>query len=218
MTEPLEARPTEPDAPAAESPLAARAHTPFYQGKSILRLVLEVGLISAGVFLGLMAEQWRDRAEQRELARETLRRFRTEMTANRNAVVANRDYHTELKKQIEAFFASEMREQVVMTRSLAPVFFEQAAWDLALATGALSYVNADLAFVISRAYTTQQNYAGFQGMVAQTTIYGRSPAQDPEGFWRSLLWYFGDVTYFDAEIVKAYDAVLQRIDAALGGE
>ena len=62
---------------------------------------LEVVLISAGVFLGLMGEQWRERAEQRELASETLRRFRTEILANRSAVAANVNYHAELRREIE---------------------------------------------------------------------------------------------------------------------
>jgi len=45
-------------------------------GKSIFKLVLEVALISVGVFLGLAGEQWRDRAHQRELAEQALGRFR----------------------------------------------------------------------------------------------------------------------------------------------
>jgi hypothetical protein len=39
------------------------------RGKSLLKIGMEVALITTGVFLGLMGEEWRERAEQRELAR-----------------------------------------------------------------------------------------------------------------------------------------------------
>ena len=45
------------------------------------RSIVEVVLIAIGVFLGLAAEQWRDRADRNERAAETLRRIRAEMAA-----------------------------------------------------------------------------------------------------------------------------------------
>ena len=177
---------------------------------------LEVLLISGGVFLGLMGEQWRERNEQRELAREALRRFRREIQVNRDAVAANVDYHAKLEQEIKAFLKTEGRSSVNMTRGLGPVFLEQAAWELALATQALALINAELAFEISRVYTIQQGYAGHQSNVVPTLIFGRSPDQDAAAFWRPIQWYLGGVTYFDQAVLKAYDEILPRIDRALG--
>ena len=205
-----------------EEPTAPVEPPPRHRGKSLLTLGLEVVLITVGVFLGLMGEQWRERAEQRELAEASLRRFRTEILANRKAVADRQDYHATLKKELDAFFAlPEPRKpgalKISMTFGLGPIFFEQAAWDLALATQALAHVDPELAFDLSRVYTIQQNYAGVQGAIVQSTVYGRSPMQDFEGFWRSLSWYLGDVSYFDPTLIKAYDEVVPRIDRALGG-
>ena len=205
-----------------EEPTGPVEPPPRHRGKSLLTLGLEVVLITVGVFLGLMGEQWRERAEQRELAEASLRRFRTEILANRKAVADRQDYHATLKKELDAFFAlPEPRKpgalKISMTSGLGPIFFEQAAWDLALATQALAHVAPELAFDLSRVYTIQQNYAGVQGAIVQSTVYGRSPMQDFEGFWRSLSWYLGDVSYFDPTLIKAYDEVLPRIDRALGG-
>ena len=177
---------------------------------------LEVLLISGGVFLGLMGEQWRERTEQRELANDALRRFRTEIRTNRSAVAANADYHATLEKQVRAYFDTNGSASVSMSRGLGPVFFEQAAWDLAIATQALAYMDADLSFAISRVYTLQQGYASHQATVAPTIIFGRSPTQDPAAFWRPVLWYLGDIRFFDPTIMKAYDEILPRIDRALG--
>jgi len=195
---------------------------PHQRSKSFLKIGLEVVLISAGVFLGLMGEQWRERSEQRELAEESLRRFRTEITTNRNAVAGRKDYHATLKQELSTFFNAGPRtnerfsQTVHMTSGIGPVFFEQAAWDLALATQALAYIDADLAFSLSRAYTLQQTYADLQRAIAQSAIYGRSWTQDFEGVFQSILNYLGDVSFFDPALLKAYDEVLQQIDRALG--
>jgi len=46
-------------------------------------------LISSGVFRGLAGEHWRESRHERELAHAALRRFHTEVTANRKAVASN---------------------------------------------------------------------------------------------------------------------------------
>jgi hypothetical protein len=200
----------------AESTQPSLAATPHYR-KSLLMIGFEVLLISGGVFLGLMGEQWRERTEQRELANESLRRFRTEIRTNRDAVAANADYHVRLRNEIQAYFKTKGTASVNMSQGLGPVFFERAAWDLAVATQALAYMDADLSFAISRVYTIQQGYASHQATVTPAVIFGgRSPAQDPEAFWRPVLWYLGDVSFFDPTILKAYDEILPRIDRALG--
>ena len=65
-------------------------------------------------------------------------------------------------------------------------------------------------------YTAQQEYAGLQRAIVQSTIYGRSWTQDFEGVFRSILNYKGDVSSFDPALLKAYDEVIPEIDRALG--
>jgi hypothetical protein len=209
-----------------EEPTAAAARGPISQShrsRSFVRIGLEVVLISAGVFLGLMGEQWRERSEHRELAEASLRRFRTEITTNRNVLASRKDYHATLKQELATYFDSDeprtparFGQTVHMTSGISPVFFEQAAWDLAIATQALAYIDADLAFALSRVYTTQQAYAELQRAIVQSTIYGQSWTQDLDGVMRSILNYMGDVSYFDPVLLKGYNEVLQQIERALG--
>ena len=98
---------------------------------------------------------------------------------------------------------------------IGPVFFEHTAWDLALATQSLAYVDPDLAFALSRAYTVQQGYAAQQAAIVQSTLYGRSWTQDFEGYWRSIQAYCGDVSILDPQLLQAYDRVLPQIDRVL---
>src|SRR6478672_6756713 len=110
------------------------------RNKSILKIVLEAGLIALGVFLGLAGEQWRENARHRELADTSLRRFRAELLENRKAVADVQDYHVRMQKRLHTFFDTDPRTRKIANASLQgirPVWFDHTAWDLAVATQSL---------------------------------------------------------------------------------
>ena len=123
------------------------------RSKSFLKIGLEVLLIGTGVFLGLMGEQWRERAQHRELAETSLRRFRDETQVNCKAVATVKDYHVTTKESLDAFLAADEKTRPtksVRLKGIQPAAFERTAWDLALVTQALTYIDAPLAFTLSR--------------------------------------------------------------------
>jgi len=210
---------------SAESPPDARhavpraRHGATQRSKSLLKIGLEVLLIGTGVFLGLMGEQWRERAHHRELAESSLRRFREEIVANRKAVAAVKDYHTTTKKSLDAFFAADAK-----TRSAAPVrilgiqpaSFEHTAWDLALMTQSLTFVDQSLAFGLSRIYTTQQGYEGLSRGILQAMYLLPPMSENPTPFFGALSVYYGDIVYYEPRLLELYDEILPQIDRALG--
>jgi hypothetical protein len=188
-------------------------------GKSIFKLVLEVALISVGVFLGLAGEQWRERAHQRELAEQALRRFKTEITTNRTAVTAVKDYHADLFKQLTAAIKMSPAERDklhIRFNGVRPAMFTHAAWDLALATQSLSYITPDLAFSISELYSVQDQMAGLTSGITQA-MYAAPPSlnKNEEAFFGAIVLYYGDMTIFEPRLIELYDAVLPKIDNAL---
>jgi len=195
-------------------------HVSHFEGrsKSLLKIGLEVLLISAGVFLGLLGEQWREHAHQRELAELSLRRFRTEIVANRKAVAGVKDYHVTLKKSVDTFLkadAKARRDLDVDMRGLQPANFEHTAWDLALVTQSLAYIDPQLAFALSRIYTGQQTYVDLsRGMMQR--MYLRTPAEDTPGFLSAVSIYYGDLVILEPGLLSQYDDVLPQIDRALG--
>jgi hypothetical protein len=111
--------------PSAPAPAKSRH-------RGIGRLLLEVVLISTGVFLGLAGEQWRESARHHELAHEALRRFRAEIVTNRKAVAGVKDYHVEMRKRIKAYLAADANARKsldVVMRGVQPVTFEHTAMD-----------------------------------------------------------------------------------------
>ena len=212
------------DKPGLESPVAAeRAQgttpppvKPPHRSRSFVKIGLEVLLISAGVFLGLMGEQWREHVHHRELAETTLRRFRTELQANRDAVAAVKDKHVTKLKSVQAYFSLDpaARQKVVnFDDATDPAFLEYSAWELALATQSLAYIDSDLAFAISHVYAAQQQLDGSTRGVTQA-MYATANA---EAFLRNgLATYFGDCVLMEPRLLAIYDQVLPQIDRALG--
>ena len=130
--EPAADPPSDPQTIQLRVPLDHRSSS-----KWLLKVGLEVLLISVGVFLALMGEQWRESSHERELAQDSLRRFRAEIVRNREAVTGVKDYHARLLKGLREYLQADPKTRQtssVQISGLQPVFFDQTAWDLAIAT------------------------------------------------------------------------------------
>jgi hypothetical protein len=145
-----------------------------HHGKSIASLILEVAMIVVGVFLGLAAEQWREGRHEQELALASLRNFREEMATNQAQISRVRPYHEALARNLQSFteekgphtFGKFLTD--VQFQGMRTVTLERTAWDLALATQALSYMKPDMAYKISRLYTVQQTFQTLEKIIMQS--------------------------------------------------
>ena len=186
--------------------------------RPVLRVLLEIALIASGVFLALAGDAWREREQKREAARASLRRFRTEIAANRAAVAAVRDYHVTTLASVRAYLDKPNRTRNVadvQIRGLRWVTFEHSAWDIALATQALAYIDGDVAHSLSRVYSAQQSYSDLTSGMAQA-MYMLQPEDNFDGFAQALYAFFGDLTSMEPKLLSMYDELLPKIDRALG--
>jgi hypothetical protein len=183
------------------------------RGKSLFKLGLEVILISAGVFLGLAGEQWRESHHRHELAEASLQRFRTEIVDNRKAVDGVLAYHTQLRQDLRKYLAATPEDRKSLSFSMKgvrPVFFESTAWDLALATQSLGDIAPDLAYEISRAYRVQQEYRAIsQGML--NSMYIHSPYARDDTFLQAFAVFLDDATLIEPQLLTMYDALLPKL-------
>jgi hypothetical protein len=215
MTEPLMAELTNPPAPTA--PIAAPSVEQRH-GKPWSRFVLEVVLISAGVFLGLAGDQWREDAEHRQLARSTMERFRTELTANRQAVRAVQEYRVDVLAQLRAYLAKPHASRNVADvrlRGLQFTSFEETAWDLALATQSLSYLDGDLAAKLSRVYTAQHRIEELSHGLSQA-MYLINTRENFDGLASAAEIYFSDMVVMEPALLKQYDDALASLSKQMG--
>jgi hypothetical protein len=104
----------------------------------------------------------------------------------------------------------------IKMQGVRPAFFETTAWDLALATQALADITEDVACDISRVYRMQQAHVQLsQGVL--NSMYINSPYAGGEAVLGAVAVYRDDVTLIEPQLLKAYDEVLPKIDAATGG-
>jgi hypothetical protein len=198
------------------APPASAAPQPRARSKGLLKLALEVLLIGTGVFLGLAGEQWRESREHRERAEASLRRFSTELGDNKKTVAAVLDYHAALRANLKQYFDAPPRKRnsiSVKMQGIRPALFETTAWDLAIATQSLADIPQEVAYDISRVYGIQKEYTQLtQGML--NSMYMNSPYAGGDAFLMSVAVYLDDVVLLEPALLKAYDEVLPKLEAA----
>ena len=188
------------------------------RAKSILHIGLEVILISVGVFLGLAGEQWREHRRHQELAESSLRDFRSEIVTNRKAIADVKYYHATLLKTLKAYLAKDHKSRNtadVQIQGLRFVPFDQTAWDLALTTQALTYIDRDLAFDLSRVYSEQKFFGELTRGMTQA-IYLIPMQENFDAFAQAAEAYYGDAVFLEPKMIEEYDQLILHIDRVLG--
>ncbi len=209
---------------AARPGILARVSRPGEDhGKSFLNLFFEVVLIALGVFLGLLANNWHEEREHRAQARAALRNFVEEMEANYQATQSNRQYHETLARELHEFLASkepptdERYKKTVHFEGMRPEIFEHTAWDLALATQALSYLNPDLAFDISKVYTKQNAFQKLEDSFLASAFTPSGLSSDNlKGLATAMEIYLIDVNQLEPALVSRYEKIIPEIKRASG--
>jgi len=202
------------DRPAGKADPAGKG----IRAKSMLHIALEVILISVGVFLGLAGEQWREHRHHQELAESSLRDFRSEIVTNRKAIEDVKDYHAALLKSLKSYLAKDHKSRntaEVQINGLRFVSFEQTAWDLALTTQALTYLDRDLAFELSRVYNEQRNLGELTRGMTQA-MYLIPMQENFDAFAQAAQVYYGDAVFVEPKLIGEYDELLRHIDRVLG--
>ena len=193
--------------------------------KPTLSLFFEVVLIAVGVFLALWANNWHENQEHRSQARAALRNFAGEMEANRQAIERNRRYHETLACELHEFLTSKEAQtderfgQTVHFEGMRPETFEHTAWDLALATQALSYLKPDLAFDISKVYTQQNALQKLEDsfLTSAFTPSGLSN-ENLKGLATAMEIYLIDVNLQEPPLVSRYEKIIPEVKRAISGD
>ena len=208
-----------PDSPSP-APLPARAH----RRHPLLKTLLEVALITTGVFLGLAGESWRESRHHRELAEQSLNRFREEFKVNRASVLRVHQRHIDEEQGMLAYFKANgpalMAAMLDPTKPLpSPVpdnvidsaGFDYSAWDVALATESLAYIDPELVALNSAAHRMQQMVEEDHKAIAQVSYSYTNQVH----WFRGVYGYFGDTVLHEKLLLQRYDELLPRLDKAI---
>ena len=188
----------------------------------------QLALIVVGVYLGLQADEWRDRRRQAELTRTTLRAFHDEITRNRATLASVLPYHREVGRSLTRVWRAHLASGAPLTldalrteaRYEGTQFPELSAtaYDLAVATQVVGTLPPDLVSLLSRTYERQRDLAGSMRQVNDAILNAPELARD-EWTRAAYLLAMGISETRAAEdvLVAKYDSSLARLAAALRG-
>lgn len=147
----LEVEPTDQDQGSAALPGKAR-HWDEILGKALF----EILIVAIGVLLALAVDEWREKSEQRQLADEARSMLRSEILANREAVISRLRRIAQLYRLTETA-PSQVGDFVFERRNMA-LLLNDSAWVMAVETGALRWLEP------SERASVAEIYAGHQRM------------------------------------------------------
>jgi hypothetical protein len=116
-----------------------------------------------------------------------------------------------MEHQAARFEARQPLPQPVPDMATDSAGVAYAAWDVALATQSLAYIDPDLVAAMSSAYRLQQMYEDAHRNIQQSQYSSGLPVD----LLRGHMAYFGDASLYEELMLKQYDAILSRLDRSI---
>ncbi len=181
-------------------------------------LAVQSAMIVLSVLLALAASSWADARKQQRLADQALQSFAQEIRANRARVARLLPYHDSLT--VAALRADSLRSVHSYAdwqhaypgwSGFAPPDLTTAAWQSALATGALTNIRYDRVAALSNVYTIQNKLDSFN--TSYIPLFDFSDAAMPSTV-RRMHAYSATVLSFERTLISSYDETLDLIGSA----
>ncbi|PAP75319.1 hypothetical protein [Rubrivirga marina] len=184
----------------------------------VAAILLEAAFVVLGVFLALVANDWRSERDAQDRAARARVGLIDEVRHNREAFQESLAYHSAV---LDSLGTRAQRGAPPPTPGLFPQGFinpataRSTAWDAATATDALAAMDYGDVLTFSQLYAAQQRY----GLVVQEAggvIYqalfdiGARGVAANAGNLASMI---GSFQYLEAEMVAEYDAALDALGA-----
>lgn len=103
------------------------------------RGLFETAIVAVGVFLALMVDEWRQGAEQKDLAEEARLALRDELLNNREALIQRIDITADLFRS--ALDDPSQVARFVTERRNRPLLTYDSAWTMTIETGAIRWLD-----------------------------------------------------------------------------
>ncbi len=197
--------PERPENPTAQSPARAIA-TP--EPAALLesdipwrRLLLETVVIIFSVLLALVLDDWRTSRDERQLVKSVSYSLLVELERNQRLLEALLPYHEGMQERLVAYLEGPPAsggmpslEALGFEAELgtAPAF-SRGAWETAVASESLTHMSVERVFVLSTAYTMQEDttralarLATHQDAYLVAQLEGERPASAARGYLLAL--------------------------------
>ena len=118
------------------------------------KAVFEIAIVAVGVMLALAVDEWRERSEQKDLADEARAALRAEILSNHEAVLSRLRRTAQLYIEIAAH--PDQAGKYISERRNRTLFVNNAAWTMAVETGAVRWLTPAERTNFAEIYAGQQ--------------------------------------------------------------
>ena len=127
------------------------------------RILIEFLSISFAVFLALLVNQWKENRHNKKLAEISLKNIRLEITNNKSTVEEMLPTHKKIMTKLDSLEKLAENNVNIDSCDLNINFqiISNTAWDAALLTQAIAYIDLETVMEISMLYKLQDYYQGF---------------------------------------------------------
>lgn len=157
---------------------------------SIKIIFFEIFSVAVGITLGFIVNEWREDLAKEKKAEVAFERILTEVEANTALLRIRHPYYKALLDSAEKLTTNDeidLRDLDIWQGTNPPLFTE-SAYSVALSTGTLDYMNAELAASITELYASLKSFSEFsQFSVANTLLIDENAA--PLFFHRTIAFY-----------------------------
>ena len=188
----------------------------FMRSNWILKGVVESLFVVASILLALAVDEWAQDQENAELADQSLAIFEREIGQNRARLDDQIPYHTGIRDflsgmQVETSSPSDLPS---IMEGLDPPVLLRTAWETALATGALTYMDFEVVSALSLTYSIQEGFESRARLDRPTfsTFQALTPGQARARI-EEAYDYAAGLVRDEAELVSVYDQALELIAA-----
>lgn len=187
----------------------------------ILRATFESMLIIVSIVAALAVDEWRQDRQNQELATQSLGVFEREIRQNMARLDDVAPYHAGMRDVVARMAAEEAAGADLRSimEGLEPTVLLSTAWETALATGALTYMDFEVVSALSLTYSLQRRFAeeSRSHLPDISAVPGGSPAMLDDRITAARS-YLEDLTRDEQQLRGVYAEALQMIGSRLTEE
>lgn len=185
---------------------------------SIVTLSIQILSIIFSILLALSLNEWKEGRNNKQLALTSLKNFKTELLNNKKAVeAAIRDQNAfliSLRKQTLTITPGKNAAIELPEINMPDVL--ATAWETALVTRAMVYIDYDLTATLSELYLQQKWLSSLEDKVFQTIVSPYSlDRNNMENLARSLYVSLKNIMQVETRLLAMYEAAVQMIEARI---
>ncbi len=186
----------------------------------ISRVLVESLLVVGSILLALALDEWNEGQDYQDLATLSLVNFEREIQQNRLRLEDVTPFHVGLRDVLANMDAGGAAVSTTTIRNILegfqPALLVSTAWETAVATGALGYMDYDVVAGLSRTYNLQEQLVTLSRSGMNDLLMGGFRSGETDLLIYTANRYVRELTEAEQGLQVVYDLVLGLISETIG--